>query len=141
MSLPPKTLRLRPEIAELEKLTSFMEAFAAENDLPVKDAHALTLAAEELFANTVHHSLPVASFIEVSLARGEIDVVASYSDDGGPFDPTKASAPDTNQPADERAVGGLGLHLIRRTMPLFHYARVGNRNVTTFGKPVSGRSA
>jgi len=115
---PP--LHLRPELAELDRITAYIESFAEQHGLNTGDAYALSLAAEELFVNTVKHSDPPATSVEFSLARGGDDVIASYSDDALPYNPTLQRAPDTTLLVDERPVGGLGIHFIRKTMQSFH---------------------
>ena len=61
-------------------------------------------------------------------------------DDGRPFDPTLVDEVDVTLPANQRAVGGLGIHLIRHYMDTFSYERRGNQNVLTMTKDLkSGR--
>ena len=36
-----------------------------------------------------------------------------FADDGQPFDPFAKTAPDLNQSAESRPLGGLGLHMVR----------------------------
>lgn len=127
-------LRLQPEIGDLPKLTAYIEAFSEAHGVPMADTMALTLAAEELFANTLHHSHSPVTFIEFQLDYADGALTAIYTDDASPFDPTRKSAPDTTLAVEDRGIGGLGIHLIRRTMALFHYERAGNRNVITFAR-------
>jgi serine/threonine-protein kinase RsbW len=133
----PQPLRLRPEIAELASLNDYIETFALAHDLPAADTNAISLAAEELFANTIGHSDPAASLIEFSLACEGPAITAVYADDAATFDPTAYPEADTTLPLDQRPVGGLGIHFIRRTMQAFAYQRVGGRNQITFGRAVT----
>jgi anti-sigma regulatory factor (Ser/Thr protein kinase) len=137
----PKPLRLRPEIAELAILSDYIEAFALEHDLPAADANAITLAAEELFANTIGHSDPPASVVEFSLVSDGPAITAVYADDAATFDPTAYPEADTTLPLDRRPVGGLGIHFIRRTMQTFAYRRVDGRNQITFGRSLSRKAS
>jgi anti-sigma regulatory factor (Ser/Thr protein kinase) len=130
-------LRIKPEIGELDALIGFIEEFARCHGWAAADTHAFSLAAEELFANTVGHSLPAAQSVEFSLAIDGQDAVAQYSDDGSPFDPTAHAEVDTTLPVEQRQIGGLGIHFIRRTMQTFTYQRVGERNVVCFGRPLT----
>lgn len=127
-------LRLRPELDELGMLTGHIEAFAEQHGWAMADAMAFTLAAEELFANTLRHGLPAAQAIELSLSDEDGVGTAVYVDDGHEFDPTEMPEVDLNVPVEQRRIGGLGIHFIRRTMPIFQYRREGNRNVITFGR-------
>jgi anti-sigma regulatory factor (Ser/Thr protein kinase) len=132
--MQPTTLlpiRLRPELSELEQLVGYVESFANRQDLSPADANVLALAAEELFVNTATHSNPPANWVEYSLARCGDSVVATYSDDAQPYDPTQQEEPDTTLPVEARPIGGLGIHFIRKTMQSFHYARIDGRNVVT----------
>ena len=62
--------------------------------------------------------------------RVTVDVV----DDGIPFDPTAAAAPDTSLEVEDRDVGGLGVHLVRKLMDEVAYRRDGDRNRLRFSK-------
>ena len=132
-------LSLQPEIGGLATLNGYIEAFAEEHGVSAADVGAISLAAEELFANTIHHSEPPATSVEFALSLADGVVTAVYSDDAAAFDPTLHPAPDTTLPADQRPIGGLGIHFVRKTMPSFRYSRVDGRNVITFGRPLAGK--
>ena len=51
--------------------------------------------------------------MDVVLTRTQIAL--TFRDNGAPFDPLSADDPDLDAHIHERAVGGLGLHLIRQT--------------------------
>ena len=130
-------LRVKPEIGELDALIGYVEDFSARHGWVPADTQAFSLAVEELFANTVQHSQPAAESVEFSLT-GDGDVAtAQYSDDGSPFDPTAQPEADTTLPLEQRQIGGLGIHFIRRTMPTFTYRRDGERNIVSFGRALT----
>ncbi len=137
--LPPasRSLRLRPEIAALDELTEFIEGFAEEHGWAAGDTRAIVLAAEELFANTINHSQPPATWAEFSLADSDGSASATYADDALPFDPTAYPEVDTTLPLDQRPIGGLGIHFIRRTMNHFTYQRLQDRNLIRFGRALT----
>lgn len=135
MELPSAVvLALNPDIGDLPRLTAYIEDFGEANGLSMGDVMAFTLAAEELFANTLHHSATPATEIAFEMASGDAMVTAVYSDDASAFDPTTLAAPDTTLGVDDRRIGGLGIHLIREKMSVFQYERMAGRNVVTFGK-------
>jgi anti-sigma regulatory factor (Ser/Thr protein kinase) len=131
------TLRLRPEISQLVILVDFLEEFCVRHDIPTADAHALTVSAEELFANTLNHSATPATEIEFALAANSEAITATYSDDGSPYDPTSRPAVDTTLSLDRRRLGGLGIHYIRKTMRRFDYEWRDGRNVITIERAIT----
>jgi serine/threonine-protein kinase RsbW len=125
------TITLTPALSELPELVAAVELFAEAEALTPPDAMALTLAAEELFTNTANHGgSPEPSTL--SLTRNGDIVRFTYTDSGCPFDTATASASaDITLSAASRPIGGLGLHMIARTMESFQYERRGQHNITT----------
>ena len=63
-------------------------------------------------------------------------LIFTISDSGIPFDPTKQKPADTTLSAEERAIGGLGIHLVRQLMDEVTYSREENKNVLTLIKKI-----
>jgi anti-sigma regulatory factor (Ser/Thr protein kinase) len=59
-----------------------------------------------------------------------IRIVAS----GTPFDPTTQGEADTTLSAEERSIGGLGIHMIRHYMDEVSYQYIDGHNVLTMKK-------
>jgi sigma-B regulation protein RsbU (phosphoserine phosphatase) len=55
-------------------------------------------------------------------------------DKGTPFDPTKAENVDTTLSAEQRPIGGLGIHLVRTIMDEIEYSYTDGQNVLTLRK-------
>ena len=55
-------------------------------------------------------------------------------DSGIPFDPTAKAEVDTTLSAEERPIGGLGIHLVRQLMDSINYERIDGKNVLTLRK-------
>jgi len=77
---------------------------------------------------------PVA--IELNLSAGEL--VLTVKDDGHPFNPLESAEPDTSLPVEDRTIGGLGIHLLRKMSDRMEYARVESKNQLTLHKSLSG---
>ena len=56
-----------------------------------------------------------------------------YTDDGVPYDPTAEEEPDVTLAMEERPVGGLGLHMVRKMTPYMTYERAEDENRLTLG--------
>ena len=62
------------------------------------------------------------------------EVTVEVSDDGRPFDPLTVAPADLDQALEERSIGGLGVHFVRRVMDRLEYRRDAGRNVLTMHK-------
>ena len=58
------------------------------------------------------------------------------SDSGKPFDPTTKGDVDTTLPAEERSIGGLGIHLVKQLMDNIQYEYKDGHNVLTLKKKI-----
>lgn len=97
----------------------------------------LRLVAEEVLTNLAKygHGDGEEHFVRLRLALTAGEVTLEFTDDGRPFDPLAATAPEP-EPGAERAEGGLGLLLVRSLMDACEYARRGGRNVLVLKKRV-----
>ena len=66
--------------------------------------------------------------------RIEVEV----EDDGEPFNPLEARAPDVHATIEDRPIGGLGIYLVRRVMDDLEYRRQQGKNVLVMRKTVAG---
>jgi anti-sigma regulatory factor (Ser/Thr protein kinase) len=64
-------------------------------------------------------------------------MVFTIVDSGMPFDPTLKEEVDTTLSAEERPIGGLGIHLVRKLMDDISYQYVDNKNVLTLKKKLN----
>jgi anti-sigma regulatory factor (Ser/Thr protein kinase) len=125
------SIMLRAEHAELTRLQAFVDAFAQECALPDDERSRLLVILEELFINAVTHGHgphSAGGSITVALGRGTGRLRISFIDDGPPFDPLAVGAPDLDAAAEERPIGGLGIHIVRALADQARYRREGGRN-------------
>ncbi len=129
-------LVINNDAAELERINQFVEEFGVANKLHVEETYAIYLCLEELVTNVISYAFPEggAHDIVVRLRVDADNIHIELEDDGIPFDPTKVPEPDTNKPAHERQIGGLGIHLVRQTMNDMFYQRVEERNILLLKK-------
>jgi serine/threonine-protein kinase RsbW len=90
----------------------------------------LAVVLDEILSNVVRHGFCDGRQHEISIDLAiEPDlVVLTLEDDGPPFDPLTYPPPDVDADLDTRALGGLGIHLVRRLMDDVRYERVAERN-------------
>jgi anti-sigma regulatory factor (Ser/Thr protein kinase) len=118
------------DAAQLPALTQFLQEFWTATNLPPTQAFTFELALEEVFMNVVLHGSAAGAvpWVEVSLALLEDGLTMTVEDDGPQFDPTSLPPPDVTASLAERAVGGMGVFLVRQMMDAISYHRVGACN-------------
>lgn len=131
-------LTARNNLSELARLNDFLSRFWTDNRLPSDLALDTSLALEEVFANVVMHGYRDSAEHEilVRLAVEDGRVVLAVEDDGIPFNPVEVPPVDTSLPLEQRAVGGLGVHLVRSLMGEVEYARQNGRNRLVMRKQI-----
>ncbi|MCV2358362.1 SpoIIE family protein phosphatase [Paucibacter sp. TC2R-5] len=120
LELKNKTLLLEHRLhSRVEEITPLAEAvdqaLADRSDL----AFAVNLCLEELITNTIQHGLHGAPDrpIHVRLSRSDEWLEIILKDDAPPFDPfVEAPEPSLDASVEERAVGGLGVHMVKTMM-------------------------
>lgn len=131
--------RFRIEIgnsmSDYVSLAEEIRAFANEAKLSAAEATHLELVIEELVVNIVKHGYGDGrrGGIAVEIMVGP-DLSITLSDDGDPFDPVAAAAPDLDLVTEERPIGGLGIHFVRTLMDTMQYRREAGRNVLVLRK-------
>jgi anti-sigma regulatory factor (Ser/Thr protein kinase) len=123
-------VRLRNDVSELPRLARWVQDFCEAHDLPAPLAFSFDLALEEVVTNVITHGYDDERphEIEVRMSVVEGTVRAEITDDGRPFDPRQAPAPDVGAPLADRPIGGLGTFLIQRSMDDVDYRVVDGRN-------------
>lgn len=126
------TLRLPAKLEHLEKFRSYVLDKAENCGLAPDILFKIELVLEELLTNVIHYAYNVDD-------NGDMEVGCSLADDstfhlfihdwGRPFDPLARQDPDITQGIDERGIGGLGIHLVRRMVDQITYQREAGSNV------------
>lgn len=126
-----KVLTLRNSRVEIARIAGEIEAHAAARGWPDDWAFKLNLALDELLVNIVNHGYEDLAEHEIRIVLREEEgrLRAVVEDDGVAFDPfADAPAPDLAADLEARAVGGLGVHLVKSVMDEVGYERRDGRN-------------
>lgn len=139
LMMKDKTVILKNDIAELEKLSMVLEEVFEENGIAPGVLFQVNLALDELVTNIISYGYPDNSvhevIIELSFTGNQLVVI--LSDDGVPFNPLEIPAADIDKSVEEREIGGLGMHFVRKTMDSIVYQRTDGRNILSLTKAVS----
>ena len=112
-------------------MQAFLEQRLEEAGVSLRVQNRVQVAADEIWSNIVHYS--GASQASLELRWEEETLFLRFTDDGKPYDPTAAPEPDTTLTADERKIGGLGLHMVRKKTTSMTYQYSGSKNSLTLG--------
>jgi len=129
-------IKLNNKVSELERFNQTLREFGQHHGLAPRLVHDLNLALEEILTNIISYGYTDnrEHEIKVRLSVQPGEVKAEVEDDGQPFDPLAAPEPDAAKPLEERTIGGLGIHLVRKLMDGLEYKRQGDRNLLTIKK-------
>lgn len=131
-----KSLILANDIAEISKLSAFIEEIGEEFSLTPDVVFNLNLVLEEAIVNVINYAYPKEEHqsIYLSAALHDDSIVFVLTDTGKEFDPTQVPEADITLSAEERSIGGLGIFLIRQIMNEVKYQRIEGKNVLTLEK-------
>ncbi|HKX50629.1 MAG TPA: SpoIIE family protein phosphatase [Candidatus Binatia bacterium] len=129
-------VKLFNKLSELDRFNQTLTKFGRRLGLSDKVLHDLNLALEEILTNIISYGYTDSGEHEIrvrlSLQAGEVK--AEVEDDGQPFNPLDVPEPDTAKLLDERTIGGLGIHLVRKIVDALEYKRQGESNLLTIKK-------
>jgi PAS domain S-box-containing protein len=128
----------RNDLREIAKVNQEFQKFAEEHGIPVDIGRRISILFDDLLSNVISYAFPddEAHEIEIRTELATNRLTVTISDDGIPFNPLGAGTPDTDLPLDKRALGGLGIHLIRNLVDDMSYQRRVERNVLTLVKHI-----
>lgn len=104
-----------------------------EADWPLDLVFKVNLALEELVLNVMNYGHDDGLHeIDIKLVSEENSLTIEIVDDGRPFDPLNdAPIPDVNAELEDRTIGGLGIHFVRKMMDDVRYRREEGKNHLT----------
>lgn len=124
---------LAPELSDIGSLFRMVETFGEANELPEPKVYVVNLMLDELVTNLVMHGNSNGGTLRanIRLEVGEGGITLTVEDDGQPFDPTAAEAPDVDAALEDRQVGKLGLHFVKSLADHVSYRLEDGRNLLT----------
>ena len=131
-----RSIVLPNDVQEVPKLTAFVDAVCEAVGFNSTLTMKMNLAIEEAVVNVMNYAYPRGTKGDVTIEALSNDVRLKFTiiDSGTPFDPTVHSDVDTTLSAQDRPIGGLGIHLVRNIMDSINYERIDNLNVLTLRK-------
>jgi serine/threonine-protein kinase RsbW len=118
-------LSLENRHAEIARVHSLLDQLALQFGWHPRPAADLHVAIEEHLTNVINHGYAPGQTgrITVRFLPEPDELRVEIQDDAPPFNPLLIPPVDVAHPIDERSVGGLGVHLMRRLTDQLEYER------------------
>ena len=132
-----KELTIEAEVENLNRVIGFVDEQLEELDCPVKTQMQIDVAVEEICVNIASYAyIPGKGFatVYVELETDPKTVSITFVDRGVPYDPLKKQDPDISLPAEERAIGGLGIYMVKKSMDEISYEYRDGQNILCIRK-------
>ena len=116
---------LKNEVAEVKRMQTFLFSVCSELNIDDATYRSINLALEEAVVNVINYAYPKGKrgHVEISSRVEGNRLLLTIKDSGAPFDPTQAAEADTTTDLRRRAIGGLGIYLVRNLMDDMKYER------------------
>jgi len=133
-----KKITISNRLDQLEILANALESISGEWGIPMNAALNLNLVLEELITNIIFYGYDDTNEHEINIHFSYDDKIVQIQieDDGKEFNPLSYAEPDTDLSLDDRKIGGLGIHFVRKIMDDITYIRSDNKNILTLKKNI-----
>jgi len=134
-----KRLTLPNDIETIPQLNEFIDGFCEERGIDFDITMRLNLAIEEAVVNVMNYAYPegTVGYVDIDVEADDNYVTFVISDTGKPFDPTQKDEANIALSVEERPIGGLGIHLVRRMMDEISYQYADHKNILTLRKKIN----
>ena len=124
-----KMLSVNPTMETVSQVAAFVEEHLEKFEVPMKLSTKLMVAVDEIYSNIVRYS--GASEAQVRILKETDTLRLIFCDNGKPYNPLDAKEPDITASAEDRAIGGLGIFMVRKMMDAVDYEYTGGMNKVT----------
>jgi len=136
MKHPEIKLTVKNRIEDLLRVNSIFESFATQHDINGRLRYHLLVSIEEILTNIIKYGFDEQGVhpIHITFRRVDEHIEMEFEDRGREFNPLEIDEPDFETPVEERQLGGLGIHLVKKMMDETKYRREGDRNILLLRK-------
>ena len=124
--------------SEVARMQGQLEVFAKRYGLAAYLLHKVQLALEEHLTNIVSYGYAdkLEHQIKVRIQLNAYELRIQVEDDGHAFNPLEQPAPELSKPIEERPIGGLGIHMMRKSLDKIEYRRADEKNILVMIKHI-----
>ncbi len=126
------SLRIDCAIIEIERVSIWLEEFAASAGVSPAMTSEVLVAIDEVLSNIILHGPRAGAAgsgtIQLDLRIGSQGIELTVTDDGQAFDPTTAAPVRVRRSPGKNRLGGVGLLFVRSLMDEIRYSRLNGCN-------------
>lgn len=135
-----KELDIVAKTENLDAVTDFVNEQLEAAGCPMKILMQIDLAVEEIFVNIANyayspHEGPATVRVQTDSEKSTVDI--TFIDHGVPYDPLAKQDPDVTLSAEQRAIGGLGIFMVKKSMDDVTYEYRDGHNILTIKKGIA----
>lgn len=132
-----KELTIDATIDNLAQVIAFAGGQLELQNCPKKVQMQIEIAVEEIFVNIANYAYTSETgqvTVRVEGQKNPAAAVITFLDRGMPYNPLQREEPDITLPAEERAIGGLGIFMVKKSMDAVNYQFKDGQNILTVTK-------
>ncbi len=139
-------MTVKNRLDDIPLVIGSIEKFCQELPVPLSPGRKLKIVMDEILSNIISYAYNDNDEHEIKIEVQPIStgIVLTIADDSSPFNPLDRREPDTERPIDEREIGGLGVHLVRKMVDESRYERLDDLNILKltliFEREIKGRA-
>lgn len=130
-------LKVEAAKENLGTVLAFVNAKLEDHGCSMRLMTTIDIAVEEIFVNIASYAYSPEkgnAVIRTEILEDPLRVILTFMDKGVPYDPLAKEDPDVTLSAEERAIGGLGIFMVKNTMDSIKYEYKEGRNILTIVK-------
>ena len=130
---------MKAAVENIPAVTEFVDGVLESIGCPLRPQMQINVAIDEIFSNIAHYAYPDKegdATVQVSYDEQRRTVTVCFRDRGVPYNSLDKSDPDVSLPAVERAVGGLGIFLVKKLMDNITYEYADGMNILCITKNI-----
>ena len=128
-----KTFKTIAKNENFKKVRSWLAELSKEWEIDKETVMKLELSAEEIFTNIAFYAYEDSpdGTVEISCTRTADELSITFADKGVPYNPLERPDPDISLPEELRAIGGLGVYMVKKSSNSINYEYINGKNILT----------
>ncbi len=128
-------IEVEATLENVAAVTDFVSAKAEELPFSLKDRNQIEIAVDEIVSNVSRYAYGDSTGkVSLKTESDEKGLTIIITDSGTPYNPLEKDDPDISLSADERAIGGYGIFIVKKIMDDIIYKNEDGKNILTMTK-------